>query len=100
MDKRLLELDFAIRQAVLDRNGETVLRLADAQNRAIQDLLDQQDGEGRERLARQIRDLLARSLELAQSVREHLRLELNAVASQRQLAGNSKGSAPIRTFRA
>ncbi len=96
--QRMLELDYAIREALGARDSEAVLRLAAEHYQAIQAMLDKQNGVVRERLVRQAADLLAETLRIARQVREHLREELNMTVRQRQLAGNHLDSAPTRSY--
>lgn len=99
--EKLLELDSMIRNAIVKRDGETVMRLCDRHTQAVQDALSVAgDGDVRRQIAAQISDLLARNIELAHKVQAGLRADLQTVMAQRKLIGSSSGSPAVCSYRA
>lgn len=98
--ERIMELDFALREAISAGDGETASRLAGYHAEAVRDAMETVDTETRESLARQVSDLMAHNIKLAQSVRDTLRTELNAVMEQRRFATTTPDTPPTRSFTA
>ena len=98
--ERILELDFELRKAIANGDGEAAARLAAQHEEAVRKTYEAADETSRESLARQISSLLERNIALAQKVRDNLRAELTTVAQQRKLTVGGATTRPQRSFSA
>jgi hypothetical protein len=96
--EQALELDHAIRNALVEKDGEIALNLTVRFCALLPAFAEPADAEQTAQ-SRQALDMLASQRELAEAQREQLRGELGELARQRQLVAGQRPSQPPRPQR-
>ncbi len=85
--ERMLELDYALRKAIDEHNGEAAMRLVEWHSAELRQALSAAGDDAGQSLIREAADRLLGHVERATAARNDLRAEINGMDVRRKLTG-------------